>query len=55
MYLDQAVVKLHDIARLIEQQVGSGQLSDDIRNCADRLSNLLKPIEPKNNNHDPII
>jgi hypothetical protein len=35
--LVDAVIALHDIARLVEQAVGQGNLSDDIRNCADRL------------------
>lgn len=36
------VIKLHDIARLVEQEVGKGNLSDDIRQCANRLNVLLK-------------
>jgi hypothetical protein len=36
------IIKLHDIARLIEQELGQGNLSDDVRNCADRLNVLLK-------------
>lgn len=36
------VIKLHDIARLIEQEIGQGNLSDDIRQCANRLNVLLK-------------
>lgn len=36
------VIKLHDIARLIEQEYGRGNLSDDIRQCANRLNVLLK-------------
>jgi hypothetical protein len=41
--LDEEVIKLHSIARTLEQAFGQrGQLSDDIRNCADRLSELLK-------------
>jgi len=35
-----AVIALHDIARTVEREVGRGQLSDDIRNCADRLHEL---------------
>jgi len=31
------IIKLHDIARKIEQQIGVGQLSEDIRKAADRL------------------
>jgi len=52
MYLDQAVLKLHEIARLIEQQIGTGQLSEDVRHCADRLSALLSKETP---NDDPVI
>jgi hypothetical protein len=35
--LVDAVIQLHEIARLVETEVGQGQLSDDIRNVADRL------------------
>ena len=55
MHLDNAVIKLHEIARLVEQQVGIGQLSEDIRSCADRLNDVLKPTEKKNDNYDPVI
>ena len=34
------VIQLHDIARTVEQQIGIGQLSNDIRNVADRLHTL---------------
>jgi hypothetical protein len=40
--LTDAVIKLHDVARTIEKQIGTGQLSDDIRQCADRLNDLIK-------------
>jgi len=41
--LDEEVIKLHQVARTLERAFnGRGQLSDDIRNCADRLSELLK-------------
>jgi hypothetical protein len=41
--LDQEVIELHNIARKIEEVfAGSGQLSEDIRNCADRLSAVIK-------------
>jgi len=40
--LNERVIDLHDIARQIEQEIGKGQLSDDIRKAADRLSALLK-------------
>lgn len=35
--LVDAVVQLHDIARLVEQEIGEGELSQNIRNSADRL------------------
>jgi hypothetical protein len=40
--VEYLVIKLHDIAREIEQRVGFGELSKDIRSCADRLSDLNK-------------
>ena len=39
--LHDAVIQLHDIARLVENQIGHGLLSEDIRSAADRLQNLL--------------
>jgi len=42
--IDQ-VIKLQDIARIVEQEIGQGQLSEDIRKCADRLSQLVKPLK----------
>ena len=38
--LVDAVIKLHNVARLIEDAIGKGQLSDDVRKCADRLHDL---------------
>ena len=35
--LIDAVIQLHEIARLVGAEIGQGQLSDDIRNVADRL------------------
>jgi hypothetical protein len=35
--LIDAVIKLHDIARLVEAEVGEGKLSNDIRDIADQL------------------
>mgnify|MGYP000300028326 CR=1 FL=1 len=35
--LVDAVIQLHDIARLVGEEIGPGNLYDDIRNCADRL------------------
>lgn len=49
--LNQAVIHLHDIARLIEVNIGSGQLSEDVRKCADRLNMLMQPLKVKEN-HD---
>jgi hypothetical protein len=42
--LHDAVIALHDLARLIEQEIGTGQLSEDIRSCAGRLNTLINPI-----------
>jgi hypothetical protein len=38
--LVDAVVALHEIARTVATEVGQGQLSEDIRKCADRLHHL---------------
>ena len=38
--LIDAVIALHDIARTVGEEIGVGQLHDDIRNCADRLHEL---------------
>ena len=35
--LVDALIQLHDIARLVEAEVGEGKLSEDIRDVADRL------------------
>ena len=40
--LDEDIIQLHNIARHVEQTIGKGQLSDDIRHAADRLSSLLQ-------------
>ena len=40
--IEYLVIQLHDSAREVEQQVGVGELSQDIRTCADRLSDLNK-------------
>jgi hypothetical protein len=40
--LDQVVIKLHDLARVVEREIGVGLLSEDIRKSADRLTELLK-------------
>jgi hypothetical protein len=43
--IEYLVIRLHDIAREIEQRIGVGELSKDIRACADRLSDLNKAAE----------
>jgi hypothetical protein len=43
--LKYAVIQLHDIARLVEAKVGQGKLSQDIRVLADRLEQVLQPVE----------
>lgn len=40
LILIDAVVALHEIARTVAEEVGDGQLHDDIRSCADRLHDL---------------
>jgi hypothetical protein len=35
--LVDAVIQLHDIARLVAEEIGQGELSDSIRHTADRL------------------
>ena len=40
--IEYLVIRLHDIAREVEQKIGVGELSRDIRACADRLSDLNK-------------
>ena len=37
-----AVIQLHNIARLVEATVGRGLLSEDLRDCADRLHQLTR-------------
>lgn len=44
LQLNDAVMQLHDIARLIEKEIGSGQLSEDIRDAADRLHLIINPM-----------
>jgi hypothetical protein len=43
--IEYLVIRLHDIAREIEQKIGVGELSRDIRGCADRLSDCDKVVE----------
>lgn len=44
----QDIINLHNIARNIEQELGSGKLSEDIRRAADRLNTLVskKSLSP---------
>jgi hypothetical protein len=42
--MEDAVVQLHYLAGQVEQEIGKGQLSEDMRKCADRLHALVKPI-----------
>jgi hypothetical protein len=39
-----AIMMLHQIARMIETKMGKGNLSEDIRDCADRLHELTKKV-----------
>jgi hypothetical protein len=40
--IEYLVIRLHDIAREVEQKIGVGAISKDIRACADRLSDVNK-------------
>jgi len=40
--IEYLIIRLHDIAREVEQKIGVSKLSQDIRACADRLSDLNK-------------
>jgi len=41
----QVVDDLHRIARTVAADIGHGELSDDIRKCADRLHVLISPAK----------
>jgi hypothetical protein len=43
--LKDAVIQLHDVARIITEELGLSTLTLDIRECADRLNDLLKVKE----------
>ena len=43
--IEYLVIKLHDIAREIEQKIGISELSNDIRKCADRLSDCNQVVK----------
>jgi hypothetical protein len=40
--LEEVVVNLHDLARIIEREIGRGTLASDVRKSADTLNDLLK-------------
>ena len=40
-----AIMMLHQIARMIETKIGKGLLSEDIRDCADRLHKLTNEVK----------
>ena len=40
--IEYMVIRLHDIAREVEQRVGTGAIGADIRKCADRLNDMMK-------------
>jgi hypothetical protein len=42
--LEDVVIKLHDLARIIESEIGFGKLSEDVRKSADRLSEVIHEI-----------
>lgn len=39
--LYEAVTMLHNIARTVEHEIGFGELSQDIRQLADRLNEMI--------------
>jgi hypothetical protein len=43
--IEYLVIRLYDIAREVEQKIGVGELSKDIRQCADRLSDCNKVVK----------
>ena len=40
--LNQSVISLHNVARILEETIGKGKLSEDVRACADRLNEVIK-------------
>ncbi len=40
--LQQAVIQLHEIARMVERDIGKGELSESLRENADTLSALIR-------------
>lgn len=46
--LPQAVIQLHEVRRLIEKELGTCKLSNEIERCADSLSTIVNEM----NKHD---
>lgn len=42
--INDQIVRLHDIARVVEKEIGIGELSKEIRDCADKLSELANAV-----------
>jgi hypothetical protein len=42
--IEDAIMQLHNIARLIEREIGFGKLAQDVRRCADRLSEVTHEV-----------
>lgn len=40
--LQDAVIQLHNIARLVERDIGVGELSHEIRDAADTISAYIR-------------
>jgi hypothetical protein len=43
----ELVLALHDIARAVEARLGYCKISEDIRDCADRLHSIGEPLKVK--------
>jgi hypothetical protein len=43
--IEDAIMQLHNIARLIECEVGFGTLAQDVRRCAYQLHILTSPLD----------
>lgn len=43
----ELVIALHDIARAVEMRFGECKISEDIRDCADRLHEIGEPLKVK--------
>ncbi len=40
--LVDAIIELHNIARLVERKIGQSTISENIRDCAERLNNIVE-------------